>query len=308
MKKKLILLTLVLVLVLSQVAVAMDPIKITLNGEEISTDVDPIIVNDRTLVPIRFISEELNFEVDWIQEEHRVTVEDGEHFITLVIDVPEIVVNDETIKLDVAPILRNDRTLVPLRAISEALGVEVDWDNDTRTVILIKDDPLEHLSPEEKEYVLEHQVGLTKFLNAFEHLQNILNKDFENLSRKTIEREIEKVDKLFIEEIRRTKEIEPPERFKESHKFYLQTLANAPELIDKYKAAYLENDKEAAKELLATFTHFNIKGKEATDSLKAAIEGIPYEASEDIKEFNKKANETDNLFNDDTIQKLLDLI
>ena len=112
-------------------------VAVTLNSDTISFDQPPIIVYSRTLVPLRAIFEAMGAEVDWIQANQTVTAVKDDIAISLQIGSNKLYKNGEVIELDVPAQVVNNRTLVPVRAISEAFGAEVDWDNDTRTVIII---------------------------------------------------------------------------------------------------------------------------------------------------------------------------
>lgn len=118
-----------------------EKITVMLNGEEMNFDVEPIIENDRTLVPFRAIFEALDGAVSYSQysDGEHVAAKRGGHNISLEIGKPEIVVNGEAKTLDVAPKIVNDRTLVPLRAVSESLDCTVDWDEATKTVKITRE-------------------------------------------------------------------------------------------------------------------------------------------------------------------------
>lgn len=110
-------------------------ITVELNGEKIHfADQKPIIDNGRTLVPLRAIFEALGAEVDWDGNTQTVTASRGNIQISLQINSEEMKVNDDTRVLDVPAKLVNGRTMVPVRAISEAFGCNVGWDGATRTV------------------------------------------------------------------------------------------------------------------------------------------------------------------------------
>lgn len=111
-------------------------ILVKLNGEFLIFDQPPVIVDDRTLVPFRTIFESLGASVDWIAEERKVVAVRGDIQISLIIDSNILNKNGEEIKIDAPAKIVNDRTMVPARAISEALGASVDWDPVTRTVII----------------------------------------------------------------------------------------------------------------------------------------------------------------------------
>lgn len=111
-----------------------DNISVYLNGRQLAFEQEPIIQNDFTLVPFRTIFEELDMAVQWFGDERRVTAEKAGTAITLFIDNKTMYVNDKAIALETPPIIYNDFTLVPLRAVSEAAGAQVDWEPDTRSV------------------------------------------------------------------------------------------------------------------------------------------------------------------------------
>lgn len=112
------------------------PISVMLNEAEISFDQPPIIENDRTLVPLRAIFEALGATVDWNGDTQTVTSEKEGTTISLQIGSNKMYVNNSEKILDVAAKVINNRTLVPVRAISEAFGCNVEWDGETKTVII----------------------------------------------------------------------------------------------------------------------------------------------------------------------------
>ena len=104
---------------------------IDVNGKTITNDAAPIIRNDRTLIPIRFITESLGGKVDW----NGVTKE-----VTLTIDGKEIkmTIGKTLEKYGVAPIIIDGRTFVPVRFVADELGAAVAWDDATKTVTITK--------------------------------------------------------------------------------------------------------------------------------------------------------------------------
>ena len=141
MKKKFIsvLAVTVTVLCLAVFASAASPVTVTLNGEKIdcaSYGQEAEIVEGRTLVPLRAIFEALGASVEWNGETKTVTSVLDETEIKLTIGEKALYKNGETVELDVPAQIMNGRTMVPVRAISESFGVKVEWDGETRTVIL----------------------------------------------------------------------------------------------------------------------------------------------------------------------------
>ena len=141
--KKLFTIVLALTLAFSCVsAFAENSITVLLDGEAIEFDVQPQIINSRTMVPMRAIFTALGAQVDWVEEHRLIVAAKGANIITMMIDAPVMHIGNiesneqKTIELDSPPVIVDSRTLVPVRAISDALGVKVDWDATTRTVIL----------------------------------------------------------------------------------------------------------------------------------------------------------------------------
>lgn len=122
------------------VALLLDSKKAYAKGELTETDVAPLVLNNRTLVPVRFISENFGADVSWNADEKKVTVK-GEKTIELTIDDPKIVINGSEQALDAAAVVVDNRTMLPLRALCEALGKNVFWDE--RGVILITEKKLD---------------------------------------------------------------------------------------------------------------------------------------------------------------------
>jgi len=98
-----------------------DPIRLFVNGQEIVTDVPPVVESGRTLVPLRAITEPLGFEVGWDAAAQTVTLARGDLFIVLMINQPAAVVDGKTVPLDVPPMVRDGRTLIPVRFVAEQL-------------------------------------------------------------------------------------------------------------------------------------------------------------------------------------------
>jgi len=103
------------------------------NGEAIEFDSKPIIANDRTMVPVRFVTERLGAEVEWDGEEREVYINHYGDSMILKIDRSYAQINGKAVALDSPPFIKEDRTMVPLRFISENFGAEVSWDPETYT-------------------------------------------------------------------------------------------------------------------------------------------------------------------------------
>ncbi len=122
-------------------------------------DVVPFTENGRTLVPVRFISESFGAKVGWDDATQSVTVDYGDKNITLQIGSNLMYVNGEAVTLDVPANTYNSRTLIPLRALVEALGKYVHWDD--RGLIIIADDATPYPADVVDRFIKELNVRVT---------------------------------------------------------------------------------------------------------------------------------------------------
>lgn len=155
-KIRLFIVVIALLLGVSTIVSADNNIKVSLNGEYISFDQPPIMQDERVLVPIRAVFEAMGADVSWdgkseiigiIKNDIKIFMKIGENEIVkfVVADFEEYkkqlkALDKETqiksITSDVAPQIINDRTLVPVRVISEAIGASVVWNESANTVVI----------------------------------------------------------------------------------------------------------------------------------------------------------------------------
>lgn len=109
---------------------------IIVNDHIVYSDVYPYIKNSRTYVPIRFIAEELGYDVKWDGANKKVTMTNDGTTVELTIGSNKMIVNGKAVLLDAPAEIRDDRTFVPLRAIAEAFGEKVDYSKDYKAVYI----------------------------------------------------------------------------------------------------------------------------------------------------------------------------
>ncbi|MEG6615159.1 phosphodiester glycosidase family protein [Peptococcaceae bacterium 1198_IL3148] len=119
---------------LSNAILVLYQIPVYMNGERLWFDVPPVLDNGRTLVPLRKIFETLGAEVEYV--DGVVTAKSNTATITLTIDQREAMINDQVLVLDVPAKVVDGRTMVPLRFVGEAMGANVKWEADTKTVYI----------------------------------------------------------------------------------------------------------------------------------------------------------------------------
>lgn len=116
--------------------IAPNEISVYVYGKKLAFDQPPVLVNDRTLVPLRAIFEELGAVVTWDDETETAMAVKDDTQITIKIGSNIMMVNDKEIAIDVPAQLINDRTLIPLHAIAEAFGNKADWVDETQTILI----------------------------------------------------------------------------------------------------------------------------------------------------------------------------
>jgi hypothetical protein len=144
MKKKIVSITIIFILLLScfsfSYASNTNDITIYINGKILNTEVDPTIQDGRTMVPMRDIFEAMGSTVHWDPAEKMITAVKDLTVIYMTVDLPLMFVNNASTPLDIAPLIKDSRTLVPARAVAESFGAEVTWDGANRIVNIKSDE------------------------------------------------------------------------------------------------------------------------------------------------------------------------
>lgn len=117
-----------------------------LNGDDISIYIDdnlielsdsPILENGTTLIPMREIFEKLECVVEWDEKTQSISIERNANHIKMEIGNYQLKSDDKIIDLTVCPQIINNKTYIPLRAVSEALGVYVNWYAEIHTISIL---------------------------------------------------------------------------------------------------------------------------------------------------------------------------
>lgn len=116
---------------LKKISLGVNKLTTTVNGKTIWLDIPPVILGNRTMVPLRFIGENLGAEVEWIAETKTVEMMLDGKKVTLVI-------GETGPGLDTPATIITGRTLVPIRYVSESLGAYVTWFPSSRMVEIVK--------------------------------------------------------------------------------------------------------------------------------------------------------------------------
>ena len=136
--------------------------EVRLNWGTFNMPEDPIVVNDRILVPLRVIAEIFGCNVKW-DESFVVTVTNKDSELILPIDSTKVTINGEEYELDAPAILKNDTTMIPLRFISDYIDAEVEWHEESGIVNFVIDNAE---LKERAENVSRSYAKRTKYPNA----------------------------------------------------------------------------------------------------------------------------------------------
>lgn len=121
------------------------PVSLQINGDAVTAEVPPIVLNDRTLVPVRNVFEKIGATVSWDAYSQKVKILYDNIHIELTVDNDMATVNDAVYKMDIpakiiSPETMVSKTMIPLRFVAENLGLHVDWDENTRLISIFTPD------------------------------------------------------------------------------------------------------------------------------------------------------------------------
>lgn len=164
MKRKI---ALFLTLVMSMGAVpafADSGVKVNVNGEEVVfADAQPVIINSRTMIPLRGVFEKLGYKVEWWSVKKTANLI-GEETVSVTANSNIFYVDGEEEYSDVPAQIINNRMYLPLRAIGEAADMDVKWDSATKTAYIYDDDRV--AVPEIKQDTQVSNANVEKFFSA----------------------------------------------------------------------------------------------------------------------------------------------
>jgi hypothetical protein len=123
------------------ILMAIDSPFMSVNGEEREIDpgrgTAPTLISDRTMVPIRAIVEAMGGTVGWNEAERKIDLAYGGHSVTMRLDSKDITADGAPKSMDVAPTVKNGRTLLPIRFAAENLSCEIEWIGSTREIVIV---------------------------------------------------------------------------------------------------------------------------------------------------------------------------
>ena len=120
----------------SGIASASQELTLVIDGKTIESDVNPMIIDGRTMVPVRVLFDSFGAEVLWNESLRQVIVFNKSTVIVFTIGSKTAYIDGVGRPIDVPPVIVQNRTLVPIRFISSVLGYDVLWNGSTRTVYI----------------------------------------------------------------------------------------------------------------------------------------------------------------------------
>lgn len=118
-------------------AYAAKEVKIEIDGKEmVPKDMPAVIIDGRTMLPMRQIAQELGCEVNWNEAAQQIYVMRGSDIIVFTVNSKAGYENGKEFTMDVPATIVNDRTMLPVRALADALHLNIKWDDPNRTVII----------------------------------------------------------------------------------------------------------------------------------------------------------------------------
>lgn len=114
---------------------------LSIDGEAVPIDESgsaAYVENGRTMLPVRGIAEAMGADVSYNEKSETVSIQSAEVSVQMIVGENSMTVNGETQSLITAPEIKNDRTMLPVRDVAEALDCEVEWDEEAETAVFTK--------------------------------------------------------------------------------------------------------------------------------------------------------------------------
>lgn len=174
MKKKIAILLSCISIIFPTLTYAQSNIQVKLDGNYIKfSGQEPTVINNRTMVPLRGIFEELGYSIEWDADTKTAVLKKDSNSISIQTGANSFKANGETKKLDVPAQILNGSLMLPLRAIGEAAGLSVVWDSSSKTVIMTSIAEVVNVSTDSKEDIkkyLDSYSQIVKYMASFDNL------------------------------------------------------------------------------------------------------------------------------------------
>ena len=278
--KKITAIILSLTMLLSTAAIAAErDITVSVDGERLSFDVPPQIIDGRTMVPIRAIFEAIGAEVSWDDATKTALCEKGNTKVSMTVGNKAETVNDKVVEMDIAPVVIDNRILAPARYVAEAFGYSVVWNGTLKTIIIASN---EFKKENKYDDVSEQTIQIQQFINQKMYIEA------RDLCNKTkTEKALSPADAMLVEELLEnaqssynsylTKSAFDKVNSYMNSKMYLEAIAACDEAIDKTYISEQDNIKlkEIKAEAQAKYSVYRSQAKTLVDMVDT-IDNIRY--------------------------------
>lgn len=246
MLKKKIAMVLVLSAALAQPIYAQD-INVSVNGTQVSfSNQQPVIVDGRTLIPLRGVFENLGYSVSWDGNTKTATLENDNYTIKIQSDSSTFTVNSQTKTLDVPAQIINGSMMIPLRAVGEGTGVTVNWDASTKSASIsspvssIENKSLGDFTLDELNEISAYLDGYTSAVAPFETIMSEMTSAFSSNNLQDVIKALENLKVSAVTARTNLNNLKPPTVCDNIHKLSLENLDLLDEFAD-YVLSVLSN-------------------------------------------------------------------
>ena len=174
MKKKIAILLSCVCIAFPALTYAQSNIQVKLDGNYVKfSGQEPTVINNRTMVPLRGIFENLGYSIEWDADTKTATLKKDNKSISIQTGADSFSVNGVGKKLDVPAQILNGSLMLPLRAIGEAAGLSVVWDSNSKTVVMTNIAQVTNISTDSKEDIkkyLDSYSQIVKYMAYFDEL------------------------------------------------------------------------------------------------------------------------------------------
>lgn len=280
MKKKIAILLSCVCIAFPALTYAQSNIQVKLDGNYVKfSGQEPTVINNRTMVPLRGIFENLGYSIEWDVDTKTATLKKDDKSISIQTGADSFSVNGVGKQLDVPAQILNGSLMLPLRAIGEAAGLSVIWDSSSKTVIMTNIAEVTNVSTDSKEDIkkyLDSYSQIVKYMASFDELaDNMYMVTSDNAEGKlpaliseltTVKSDLEKAKNIH-------NALAVPPSLTQLHNLCGQSLNKLEELCDVLNSLFngkLNSDdaKERISEILEQSKALNTQISSAVNSIK----------------------------------------
>ncbi len=282
MKFKTVIATFIMSAVMCTAAFASE-VSVSLNGNIIDfPNQQPTVVDGRTLIPLRGVFDKMGYSIDWDNDTKTATLEKDGKRISVQIGENKIYIDGSPMEIDVPAQLINGSTMLPMRAITDASGTELLWDNDNKIATIIAPELVETVvSGTAQPATEEENAYLESYVSAFNDF-NIAASNFIDLGNKLNNGELESasdedyryavnvvsnLNSIASSTINKLKSLTPPAKYSALHSKTLEYLQSMSELGGLYYDVFTSN-YENEDEVYARLNEIGTKGAIAEAEFK----------------------------------------